>query len=175
MFSLWRHGIHCFSAAPGRRFDPLAQHSGLEEPALLHLRQVGRNCGSNLTPDPGTPYAAGQAEKRGKKVKTNKQTKKSLGFQPRHRAYPMPDTLPNPSATPLKPLHPLGGTCSPTEQGEGAELGPQRGQCPSLGSQPCCCFTGVWETFCGPRLWQVERGLESRHTCPWNAGCLEGG
>ena len=39
----------------------LAWHSRLKNPALLQLHcDIGHNCGSDLIPDPGTPYAMGQ-------------------------------------------------------------------------------------------------------------------
>ena len=56
-FPLWHNRIGGVSGALGSRFDSLARHNGLRI-WHCHSCSLGQNCGSNLIPGPGTPYAS---------------------------------------------------------------------------------------------------------------------
>ena len=56
-FSLWHNGIGSVSGGIGGRFDP--QPGTVVKDPVLPSCGIGQNCGSNMSPGPGTPYTVG--------------------------------------------------------------------------------------------------------------------
>ena len=68
-FQVWRSGIRGIFGMLGHRFNPQPAQ-WVKDPALLQLQlrlQLCRNCGQDLIPGSGTPYAVGQPKNKTKK------------------------------------------------------------------------------------------------------------
>ena len=67
-FPLWHDRLGGVSGAPGCRFPSLAWHSGLGIRHCCSCEITGHNCGLDLIPGPGTPYATGKPKKKKKRI-----------------------------------------------------------------------------------------------------------